>query len=66
VVVAIEILTGVDLVFCKAPAPDILTSVSVRSSSDGAVHADSDALGSSILSKWRRFLRYSPLSVSTL
>ena len=51
VVVAIEILTGVDLVFCKAPAPDILTSVSVRSSADGAVHADSDALGSSILSK---------------
>ena len=49
VVVAIEILTGVD--FCKAPAPDILTSVSVRSSADGAVHADSDALGSSILSK---------------
>ena len=32
----------------------------------GSVHANSDALGSSVLSKWRRFLRYSPCSVSAL
>ena len=66
VIVAIDILTGVDLRLCRATAPDISTSVSVRSSSDGVVHANSEALGSSVPSKLRRFLRYSQRSVSTL
>ena len=65
-VVAIDILTGVDLGLCRAPAPDISTSVSVRassdgavSSSDGAVHTNSDALA-------LQFLANGDDSVSTL